>query len=94
MTVDLLMSRMGTLVSVTDSADSDVYGNVTETETETATESAPYGQPTYAGCPPYVHSIPTTAPTPDWSDHPPRKRVVWVRPYTDQETPDEEDTQP
>ncbi|MFN8056293.1 MULTISPECIES: hypothetical protein [unclassified Gordonia (in: high G+C Gram-positive bacteria)] len=66
----------------------------TETETETATESAPYGQPTYAGCPPYVHSIPTTAPTPDWSDHPPRKRVVWVRPYTDQETPDEEDTQP
>ena len=36
MTVDLLMSRMGTLVSVADSADSDVYGNVTETETETS----------------------------------------------------------
>ena len=36
MTVELLMSRMGTLVSVADSVDTDIYGNVTETETETS----------------------------------------------------------
>ncbi|WP_139058002.1 hypothetical protein [Tsukamurella pseudospumae] len=56
----------------------------TETETETEPEPAPYGQP-YGGRPKYVHSIPEQAPPDDHHDHPPRRRVVWQRPNTDQE---------
>ncbi|WP_175399911.1 hypothetical protein [Tsukamurella pseudospumae] len=39
----------------------------------------PYGQP-YQDRPSYVHSIPQTLPADDHHDHPPRRRVQWVRP--------------
>lgn len=36
MTAETLMSRTGTLISVTESTDEDVYGNLEDAETETA----------------------------------------------------------
>lgn len=55
---------------------------LSEDESETSEPKYEKPRPTYPwDIPtPYVHTLPPTPPTPDWSDHPARRRVVWDRP--------------